>query len=279
LNHCLNRYDSPDENLEPLRSATQSPRGIDGLIVPRSSTIPATISNDEVINVSEKEPESTIIDVPSSAPSTDPSRSESPVAEIPATDTPSTDASTTETSVTEAPVAEPNTPLAIQQRLNNHELHVLITDDNRINRKLLTTFLSKHKISYQEAENGLEALQKYQQGSVRFDVILMDISMPVLDGMSATRAIREYEKNNHIKRTYIVAMTGLASSSAKLEAWSSGVDHFMTKPVKFKELDSLLQSRQTKENNKQLREEERVAAKKDALADVSLHTQPIPQID
>lgn len=64
--------------------------------------------------------------------------------------------------------------------------------------------------------------------------------MPVLDGMSATRAIREYEKKHNVKRTYIVALTGLASASARLEAWSSGVDYFMTKPIKFKELEQLL---------------------------------------
>jgi CheY-like chemotaxis protein len=51
--------------------------------------------------------------------------------------------------------------------------HVLITDDNVVNRRLLVAFLRKQNIKYQEAENGLDALQKYQEGSVRFDAILM----------------------------------------------------------------------------------------------------------
>ena len=64
--------------------------------------------------------------------------------------------------------------------------------------------------------------------------------MPVMDGMTATRRIREYEQKHGVKRTFIVALTGLASASARLEAWSSGIDHFMTKPIKFKALEQLL---------------------------------------
>ena len=68
------------------------------------------------------------------------------------------------------------------------------------------------------------------------------MSMPVLDGMSATRAIREHERTNDVPRCCIIALTGLASSSAKLEAWSSGIDHFLTKPVNYKELREILRS-------------------------------------
>ncbi|RYF42470.1 MAG: response regulator, partial [Cytophagaceae bacterium] len=61
-----------------------------------------------------------------------------------------------------------------------------------------------------------------------------------VDGMTTTRAIRDYEHENNMKRCRIVALTGLASASARLEALSSGVDHFMTKPLNFKALGSLL---------------------------------------
>jgi len=64
--------------------------------------------------------------------------------------------------------------------------------------------------------------------------------MPVMDGMSATRAIREFEREGNLPRCSIIALTGLASASAKLEAWSSGIDHFMTKPVNFNALAALL---------------------------------------
>ncbi|KAH9876097.1 hypothetical protein J1614_003976 [Plenodomus biglobosus] len=118
--------------------------------------------------------------------------------------------------------------------------HILITDDNCLNRKLLVAFMRKNGLNYREAANGLEALLAYQSGAHKFDVILMDMSMPVMDGMSATRAIREFERQRNIPRCSIIALTGLVSASAKLEAWSSGIDHFMTKPINFKALAELL---------------------------------------
>jgi CheY-like chemotaxis protein len=66
------------------------------------------------------------------------------------------------------------------------------------------------------------------------------MSMPVMDGMSATRAIRQYEQEYNVPRCSIIALTGLASASAKLEAWNAGIDHFMTKPVNFKALGKFL---------------------------------------
>jgi CheY-like chemotaxis protein len=66
------------------------------------------------------------------------------------------------------------------------------------------------------------------------------MSMPVMDGMSATRAIRQYEQEYNVSRCSIIALTGLASASAKLEAWNAGIDHFMTKPVNFKALGKFL---------------------------------------
>jgi DNA-binding response OmpR family regulator len=66
--------------------------------------------------------------------------------------------------------------------------------------------------------------------------------MPVMDGMSATRAIRHYEQEQNVPRSCIIALTGLASASARLEALNSGVDHFMTKPVNFKALNELIKT-------------------------------------
>ncbi|KAI4679895.1 hypothetical protein J4E81_010300 [Alternaria sp. BMP 2799] len=126
--------------------------------------------------------------------------------------------------------------------------HTLIVDDNMLNRRLLVAFMKKHGLPFEQASNGQEALHKYQEGARKYDVILMDMSMPVMDGMSATRAIREYERSNNLPRCSIVALTGLASSSAKLEAWSSGIDHFMTKPVNFKALGELLRSDEARRN-------------------------------
>ena len=110
--------------------------------------------------------------------------------------------------------------------------------------------MNKNNLDYMEAENGLEALRTYQSNPAQFDVILMDMSMPVMDGVSATHAIRQYEQEYSIPRCYIMALTGLASASAKLEAWNAGIDHFMTKPVNFKGLaKSLLKAKGKRDNN------------------------------
>lgn len=119
---------------------------------------------------------------------------------------------------------------------------VLIVDDNAINRRLLAAFMKKRKYTFKEAKDGLQALKTYKEAEGRFDNILMDISMPVMDGMTSTRFIREHESNLNFKPAHIIALTGLTSASAKLEAWTSGVDDFLTKPVDFEKLESLMKA-------------------------------------
>jgi CheY-like chemotaxis protein len=120
--------------------------------------------------------------------------------------------------------------------------------------------MKQHRYTYQEAGNGLEALEAYRNSASKFHTILMDMSMPIskltvysfswgvsdifpqplVDGMTSTRAIRDFEDTNNLVKCRIVALTGLASASARLEALSSGVDYFMTKPMNFKALETLL---------------------------------------
>lgn len=63
-----------------------------------------------------------------------------------------------------------------------------------------------------------------------------------MDGMTSTRLIREHENTHSLKATHIIALTGLTSASAKLEAWTSGVDDFLTKPVDFEQLERLMKA-------------------------------------
>lgn len=135
-------------------------------------------------------------------------------------------------------------------------LHALLVDDNPINRQLLVMFMKKHKFSYAEAADGQEALDAYKASclpgpnsdapSRRFDVVLMDISMPVMDGMESTRRIREFEKENGLTKSNVIALTGLASAQAQQEAEASGIDVFMPKPVKFAALKQLLTVKEDK---------------------------------
>lgn len=163
------------------------------------------------------------------------------------------------------PPLDPNTPALLSPRpasapagarnptalsTQTSTLHVLLVDDNKINLQLLVMFMKKHQFSYAEAENGQEALDKFKEACLpgphsdgpnrAFDVCLMDISMPVMNGMDATKGIREFEAENGLPRTTVIALTGLASAQAQKEAQVAGIDVFLPKPVKFAELKKLL---------------------------------------
>lgn len=120
---------------------------------------------------------------------------------------------------------------------------VLLVDDNAINLKLLVVFAKRQKLRYCEAVNGLEAFETYKAEAASssivtrpFDFILMDISMPIMDGLASTRNIRKFEKENGLSRSHIVALTGLASAQDQQDAQDAGVDMYLVKPVKFADI-------------------------------------------
>ncbi|KAF4499793.1 histidine kinase [Fusarium agapanthi] len=131
--------------------------------------------------------------------------------------------------------------------------HVLLVDDNKINLNLLTMFMKKCGFSYEEAENGEEAVDTFKKSTIgdaeqgtpikkHFDYILMDISMPVMNGIEATKRIRKLEAEYKVPKTTVFALTGLASADARLDAMSAGVDMFLPKPVKFAELKTMIEN-------------------------------------
>ncbi|KAE8145765.1 hypothetical protein BDV25DRAFT_163925 [Aspergillus avenaceus] len=130
---------------------------------------------------------------------------------------------------------------------------VLVVDDNAINLKLMMTFMKKRNLDVlTAAENGkvaVDAVEKLPEG---YDMIFMDISMPVMNGFEATRAIRAIEKERDCcSPATIIALTGLSSSRDESEALASGIDLFLTKPVSFKEVSRLLDEWSEKDLNNQ----------------------------
>lgn len=122
---------------------------------------------------------------------------------------------------------------------------VLLVDDNEVNLKLLVAFVRKAKYAYETAMDGLEALNTYKEASRdpkrAFRVVVIDIQMPVMDGITATREIRAFESKHRAQHpAVIMALTGLASASTRSECMQAGMDHFLAKPVKFKEFLKLL---------------------------------------
>ncbi len=106
---------------------------------------------------------------------------------------------------------------------------ILIIDDIQIN--LLTAKALIGNLGYvtDQAKNGFEAVQKHKEN--RYDLILMDCQMPVMDGFAATRLIRDSEKELNLTRVPIIAMTGNAFESDKKKCFDAGMDDFMSKPV------------------------------------------------
>ncbi|KAI1207802.1 uncharacterized protein F4807DRAFT_433389 [Annulohypoxylon truncatum] len=124
---------------------------------------------------------------------------------------------------------------------------ILLVDDNAINLKLLVTFMSKIELPYVEAMNGLEAVTKFKDTTdkQRFDFVLMDVQMPVMDGLEATRQIREFERQKRaagkaVTSANIIAITGVGNEDMRKEAMVAGVSQFLTKPIKFKALQQIL---------------------------------------
>merc|ERR1711939_101240 len=132
------------------------------------------------------------------------------------------------------------------ERHKDKRPRVLVVDDNNINLHLLVTFVRKTHHPHKSAADGLKALEAYKRSVLEenngFKYILMDISMPVMNGIVSTKEIRKFEKEHNIQdRAKIIALTGLGSESAQNEAYQAGFDHFLSKPIKFKDLQKLLQ--------------------------------------
>ena len=138
--------------------------------------------------------------------------------------------------------------------------HLLLVDDNPINIKLLVHVVSKLNHTFVTAANGLEAVQLYKKSlegehEQRFDLVFMDISMPVMNGFEATRTIRQLEIDVGVERCRVVALTGLSSEVNRIEATASGCDLFLTKPVKMNTVRGLLDEMGKKEEEGKRKEE------------------------
>jgi two-component system sensor histidine kinase/response regulator len=107
-------------------------------------------------------------------------------------------------------------------------LRILLAEDNRINQKFAVRALSKRGHDVTLANDGAEAIEAWENSS--FDVVLMDVRMPEVDGYAATRRIRQLEKGKGI-RTPIIAMTAHAMKGDRDRCIEAGMDSYVTKPI------------------------------------------------
>ncbi|OAF98849.1 uncharacterized protein CC84DRAFT_1210689 [Paraphaeosphaeria sporulosa] len=137
---------------------------------------------------------------------------------------------------------------------------LLLVDDNPINLKVLAAFATRLGLTFSTAADGAEAVRLYRTAVLEdadpYDCIFMDISMPIMNGFQAVRAIRDFEiqqgnlyshepgpersKGTSPFRAYVFALTGLGSDASRNSARAAGFDKFLLKPVKFRDVVPLL---------------------------------------
>ena len=134
------------------------------------------------------------------------------------------------------PAAQGGVPQALR---DPHQLlDILLVEDHPINQKLAINLLERwgHRVTL--AENGLLATEALR--SHRFDIVLMDMMMPVMDGLEATRSIRAAEQGNAAPHTPIIAMTANAMQGDREACLAAGMDDYLAKPIQRLELEALL---------------------------------------
>ena len=109
-------------------------------------------------------------------------------------------------------------------------LHVLLVEDSADNRTITIAFLQDTPYRVEIAENGAIAFEKFT--AAHYDLVLMDRQMPVMDGLTATRAIREWERANQRPPTPIIALTAAALKGDREKCLAAGCTAFLTKPIK-----------------------------------------------
>ena len=116
-------------------------------------------------------------------------------------------------------------------------LHILLVEDNQVNQKVATRLLQKRGHRVALAASGEEALHSLAQHS--FDLVLMDVHMPGMDGIEATIAMREKEKSTGHHQP-VIAMTALAMKGDRERCIAAGMDGYLSKPIDLKKLDEVL---------------------------------------
>ena len=115
-------------------------------------------------------------------------------------------------------------------------MSILIVDDMAFNRIVIEKMLKKWNLKLDFAEHGIEAVEKVRQKN--YDLVLMDVHMPKMDGIEATKTIRAFNQD-----TFIVALTASSDEKTKERVFEAGMNNFITKPIIPNELHKIIKSR------------------------------------
>jgi CheY-like chemotaxis protein/HPt (histidine-containing phosphotransfer) domain-containing protein len=116
-------------------------------------------------------------------------------------------------------------------------LSLLVVDDDELNRRMMQVILKREGHQVECVANGLEALNAVK--GAMYDIVLMDLQMPVMDGMEASRLIREWEQGR--AHTFIVALTASYMPEKGRELYEIGIDNYLSKPFEIEHLRHILQ--------------------------------------
>lgn len=116
--------------------------------------------------------------------------------------------------------------------------HILVVEDQTVNQKVMAHFLGKMGMTFELVANGLEAVKRIAGGQ-KYDLVLMDCRMPVMDGYTATTKIREMERDRK-SRVPIIAASAEGSSGDRQKCLACGMDDFITKPIEYQRLAEVL---------------------------------------
>jgi CheY-like chemotaxis protein len=130
-------------------------------------------------------------------------------------------------------------PSREEPREGAESLHVLLAEDNAVNRKVATRLLEKRGHRVIVATNGKEALAALERNT--YDLVLMDVQMPEMDGLEATRTIRRLEQGTALHQQ-IIALTAHAMTGDRERCLEAGMDGYLTKPLRPQELDQMLEN-------------------------------------
>lgn len=120
-------------------------------------------------------------------------------------------------------------------------LRVLLAEDNLVNQEVIKALLKRYDCEVEVAENGQIAVEKYTQN--QYDLVFMDLQMPVMSGYEAWEAIQSLVSNHGKPRVPVVALTANADTEEKNRVLNSGMDDFLTKPLVMEVLESFLRDR------------------------------------
>ena len=128
--------------------------------------------------------------------------------------------------------------VVVERPVSSFAGRVLLVEDNPVNQVMTQAMLERLGLAVVVAGDGREALERY--GEQTFDMVLMDVQMPGMDGLTATRELRALEARAARPRTPVVAVTGNPEPDMRLRGQVAGMDDFLGKPFTLEQLEHML---------------------------------------